>query len=200
MYILLSYENIISLSHKEIDLLLSSTPSLLTSALPFTFITNEKHIISPDALQKGVFRPDMQVTKVYLSEHVEKLKQEFLSAKSMGGATAEEWLKGLEARGKELLNDSMRWEKWASTGGVAQMQTPTSPDSVLSMAISNNKGQVSADSSLAPNPLSSSSSIAGQHTSDSGHVASVIIAPQSARTPEVTSPRKLSQFGFLGCD
>ncbi|KAI2776958.1 hypothetical protein F4815DRAFT_324138 [Daldinia loculata] len=176
---------------KEIDLLLSSTPSLLTSALPFTFITNEKHIISPDALQKGVFRPDMQVTKVYLSEHVEKLKQEFLSAKSMGGATAEEWLKGLEARGKELLNDSMRWEKWASTGGVAQMQTPTSPDSVLSMAISNNKGQVSADSSLAPNPLSSSSSIAGQHTSDSGHVASVIIAPQSARTPEVTSPHEL---------
>ncbi|KAI0110026.1 hypothetical protein F4814DRAFT_425390 [Daldinia grandis] len=170
---------------KEIDLLLSSTPSLLTSALPFTFITNEKHIISPDALQKGVFQPDIQVTKIYLSEHVGKLQQEFLSAKSMGGATAEEWLKGLEARGKELLNDSMRWEKWASSGGVAQMRTPMS---VLSLAISNNKGQASEDSSLTPKPLPSPSSIAEQHTSSSGHVASVIIAPQSAHTSEATLP------------
>ncbi|KAI0845621.1 hypothetical protein F5Y00DRAFT_165740 [Daldinia vernicosa] len=176
---------------KEIDLLLSSTPSLLMSALPFTFITNENRVISPDALQKGVFQPDMQVTKIYLSEHVEKLKQEFLSAKSMGGATAEEWLKGLEARGKELLNDSMRWEKWASTGGVAQMQTPTSLDNASSMVISNNKGQVPADSSLAPKTPSSSSNIAGQHAADSSHVASVIIAPQPARTPEAASSHEL---------
>ncbi|KAI1807692.1 hypothetical protein F4811DRAFT_573996 [Daldinia bambusicola] len=173
---------------KEIDLLLSSTPSLLTSALPFTFMTNEKRIISPDALQKGVAQPGMQVTKIYLSEHVEKLKQEFLSAKSMGGATAEEWLKGLEIRGKELLNDSMRWEKWTSSGGVAQMQTQISSDSALSAVIPSNKGQASADSSLAPKALLISSSTAGQRMSTLGYTTSTAAVSQSAPTPEVTSP------------
>ncbi|OTB16069.1 hypothetical protein K445DRAFT_106863 [Daldinia sp. EC12] len=173
---------------KEIDLLLSSTPSLLISALPFTFITDEKRIISPDALQKGVVQANMQLTKLYLSEHVEKLNQEFLSAKSMGGATAEEWLKGLEIRGRELMNDSMRWEKWMASGGVAQMQTLMSPDTVLSMAIPNNKGQILADSSLAPNALPISSSVAGQPTSDPAYTTSATTASQPAHTPEATSP------------
>ncbi|KAI8956793.1 hypothetical protein F5Y11DRAFT_133057 [Daldinia sp. FL1419] len=172
---------------KEIDLLLSSTPSFLTSALPFTFITDKKQIISPGALRKGVAQPDMQVTKIFLSEHVEKLNREFLSAKAMGGATAEEWLKGLEARGKELLNDTIRWEKWASTGGVTQMQNQMSPDIGLSVTIPNNKGQASADYSLTPKTLSNSSSIARRPPPDPGHVASISIA-QSVHNPEATSP------------
>ncbi|KAI1387050.1 uncharacterized protein F4822DRAFT_411961 [Hypoxylon trugodes] len=150
---------------KEIDILLSSSvPSLLMPALPFVLITNETHTISPDALQKGLVQPDLQVTKIYLSEHVESLKQEFLSVKSMGGATAEEWLKGLEYRGRELLDDSMRWEKWASTGGVTQMQTQLSPENISNVTTTSGKGQHSANSSQAPRSHSSSSSIAGQHT------------------------------------
>ncbi|KAL7628172.1 hypothetical protein AAE478_002370 [Parahypoxylon ruwenzoriense] len=120
---------------KEIDLLLSSlVPSVLMSALPFVLVTGDMRTISPDALQRGLVRSDVQVTKMYFSEHVERLKQEFLSVKSMGGATAEEWLKGLETRGKKLLNDSIRWEKWMSVGGIVQMQTQPSPDSVPSEA------------------------------------------------------------------
>ncbi|KAI2621059.1 hypothetical protein GGR54DRAFT_85469 [Hypoxylon sp. NC1633] len=116
---------------KEIDLLLSSSmPSLLISALPFALLTSEMHVVSPDSLKRGLFKTGLQVTKIYRSEDVEKLKMEFFSVKSMGGATAEEWLKGLEIRGKELLSDSMRWEKWASAGGLAQMQTRVSPHSV----------------------------------------------------------------------
>ena len=32
-----------------------------------------------------------------------------------------EWLKGLEDRGRRLMNDSQRWEKWASKGGLSQV-------------------------------------------------------------------------------
>lgn len=114
---------------------------MLISALPFVLTTSEMHTISPDALQRGLLPPDLQVTKIYLSEHVEKLKQEFLSVKSMGGATVEEWLKGLELRGKESLSDSMRWEKWASTGGITQL----SQDNVSNTHISSGKGLISTN-------------------------------------------------------
>lgn len=41
----------------------------------------------------------------------------------MGVATAEEWLKGLDYRGKERRSDASRWENWAtSNGGLKQMR------------------------------------------------------------------------------
>lgn len=139
-------------------LLSSSVPSVLISALPFVLTTSEMRLITPDVLQKGVIPPDLQVTKIYPSEHVEKLKQEFLSVKSMGGATVEEWLKGLELRGKELLSDSMRWEKWSSTGGVAQL----TQDSVPNTNISSGKGLVLMNGiSSAPKLHTNSSSLSG---------------------------------------
>ncbi|KAH9217244.1 hypothetical protein DL95DRAFT_386749 [Leptodontidium sp. 2 PMI_412] len=39
----------------------------------------------------------------------------------MGSATAEEWLKGLEGRGRERKNDAARWERWEASGGIAKM-------------------------------------------------------------------------------
>ncbi|KAI1407478.1 hypothetical protein F5Y13DRAFT_126315 [Hypoxylon sp. FL1857] len=173
----------------EVNLLLSSSvPSLLRSALPFVLITSEMDTISPDALQKGLVQPDLQVTKIYLSEHVEQLKQEFVSVESMGGATAEEWLKGLEARGKELLNDSMRWEKWTSTGGVAQMQIQLSPDNVPSVVVAADKGVIPADvSSLASRSHSSSSAVLGQHTPDSHFLTPTTTTSQSTLLSPATS-------------
>jgi hypothetical protein len=41
----------------------------------------------------------------------------------MGSATAEEWVKGLEDRGRERKNDAARWERWDLSGGVARMYT-----------------------------------------------------------------------------
>ncbi|KAI0882694.1 uncharacterized protein GGS22DRAFT_168524 [Annulohypoxylon maeteangense] len=174
---------------KEIDLLLSSSiPSLLISALPFVLVTNKMHIVSPDALQKGLVLPDLQVTKIYLPEQVERLKCEFLSVKSMGGATAEEWLKGLEARGKELFNDLMRWEKWMSTGGVTQMQTQLTPDSIQGIAISNSKGSASLDVvPSAPRSHSSPTNTPRQHTPDLCHVAPILTTSQPTYTSLETS-------------
>ncbi|KAI1137057.1 hypothetical protein F5Y05DRAFT_414778 [Hypoxylon sp. FL0543] len=165
----------------EANLLLSpSVPSLLRPALPFVLMSSEMDTISSDALQRGLIQPNLQVTKIYLSEHVEELKQEFLSVESMGGATAEEWFKGLDARGKESLNDSMRWEKWSSTGGVAQMQTQLSPDNVPGVVTASGKRLLSANvSSLAPRAHLSSNAVFGQHLPVSHPMVPIATTSQS---------------------
>ncbi|KAK0122329.1 hypothetical protein ONS95_010571 [Cadophora gregata] len=123
-------------SIKEIDLLLSSTiPSPLMAALPFIFLTNELHVLSSAALQTGQHPSSLQITKHFYNFQVEEIKKEFEDVKAMGTATAEEWLKGLEGRGRERRNDATRWEKWESSGGVARMlalgkQTPKPTNTV----------------------------------------------------------------------
>ncbi|TEY87542.1 hypothetical protein BOTCAL_0001g00690 [Botryotinia calthae] len=108
---------------KEIDVLLSSSiPSPLMPALPFVFLTNELHVIPATALQNGQPPPTTQITKYYLKKHIEEIKDEFESVKAMGSATIEEWLKGLEDRGKERRNDSARWERWEANGGIIRIK------------------------------------------------------------------------------
>ncbi|KAF4968937.1 hypothetical protein FSARC_3751 [Fusarium sarcochroum] len=109
----------------EIDLLLSSSfPSFLLPALPPVFVDADMHVISPRAMQTGVVPQGTQVTKVFWSEHVDQIKTEFEQVKALGSAAAEEWIKGLEIRGKQALVDASRWEKWANSGGIAQVRMP----------------------------------------------------------------------------
>ncbi|CAM1507312.1 Fc.00g069530.m01.CDS01 [Cosmosporella sp. VM-42] len=121
-------------STKDIDVLLSSTiPSALLPALPVVFMTDQLHIIPPQLMQSGTIPPQTQVTKVFWSDHLEQIKLEFEGVKLLGSAAAEEWLKGLEIRGKQALNDASRWEKWYLSGGVHRMRTwkslvPPPPD------------------------------------------------------------------------
>lgn len=46
-----------------------------------------------------------------------------MEVQAMGAATSEEWLKGLDTRGKERRSDAARWEKWEISGGVARMRS-----------------------------------------------------------------------------
>ncbi|KAF4340034.1 hypothetical protein FBEOM_6038 [Fusarium beomiforme] len=82
------------------------------------------HVIHPRAIQAGAMPPNIQVIKLFWSEHVVQIKAEFESVKTLGSAAAEEWIKGLEIRGKQTLADASRWEKWAGSGGMAQLQAP----------------------------------------------------------------------------
>lgn len=176
---------------KELDLLLSSSvPSLLMPALPFVLITSEMKIVSADSLQKGLVQQDLQVTKIYLPENTEKLKAEFLAVKSMGSATIEEWLKGLEVRGRELLNDSMRWDKWTSTGGVTQMQTLLPSDCVPNVAVPNSKGLILMDiSSSTSRSHSSMSNTAGHKSSNPSHISPSTTASQSKHNSTIAFQR-----------
>ncbi|KAG9234579.1 hypothetical protein BJ875DRAFT_461152 [Amylocarpus encephaloides] len=100
-------------STKEIDLLLSSrVPSVLLPALPFIFLTNELHVLPQATLQSGAPPPTIQISKWWSNSQVEEIRQEFDDAKTLGSATAEEWLKGLDERGRKWKPDAARWERW----------------------------------------------------------------------------------------
>ncbi|KAJ2987521.1 hypothetical protein NUW58_g4460 [Xylaria curta] len=95
-------------ANDDVDLLLSSsTPSCLIPALPFIFIGDDMSVISSAMLQ---------------TSHVAAIQAEFISVKAMGEATAEEWLKGLKERGRERRADSLRWEKFEMSGGLARIR------------------------------------------------------------------------------
>ena len=94
------------------------------AALPFIFLTNELHVLSSAALQTGQHPAFLQVTKHFYNHQVEEIKKEFEDVKGMGTATAEEWLKGLEGRGRERRTDAARWERWEASGGIARMLGP----------------------------------------------------------------------------
>ncbi|KAF5531187.1 hypothetical protein FMEXI_13116 [Fusarium mexicanum] len=110
---------------KELELLLSSSfPSVLLPALPPVLVDADMYVIHPRAIQAGTVPPHIQVTKLFWLEHAEQIKLEFENVKALGSAAAEEWIKGLEIRGKQALADASRWEKWFSTGGMTQFQAP----------------------------------------------------------------------------
>ena len=91
------------------------------AALPFIFLTNEMHVLPLATLQSGQPPPTIQITKNFFQPQIKDIKQEFLDVKSMGSAAAEEWIKGLDDRGRERRNDSIRWERWEASGGVVRM-------------------------------------------------------------------------------
>lgn len=109
-------------------MLLSSTvPSTLIPALPFVHITKELHVVSLSTIEQGQLPANVQVTKLFLASDVQEIKQEFISVKALGSGTVEEWLKGLEPRGRSRLNESRKWEKWANTGSLQQIRTVADP-------------------------------------------------------------------------
>jgi len=103
-------------------LLSSSIPSPLMAALPFVFLTNELHVLPSAILQSGQHPTGIQITKLFFQSHIEDIRQEFSNVQAMGSATAEEWVKGLDDRGKERRNDAVRWERWEVSGGVGRMR------------------------------------------------------------------------------
>ena len=117
-----SSQSYCSLLNQEVDLLLSpSIPTLVLPALPFIFLSKDLQAISPSVLQDRPFPINLQFSKVFSSEHIRAIETEFESARRLGPATAEEWLKGLADRGKNRRNDAARWDKWALSGGFSAM-------------------------------------------------------------------------------
>ncbi|KAH6638181.1 hypothetical protein C7974DRAFT_282765, partial [Boeremia exigua] len=93
--------------------LLFSSASALRPALPFALITSDHHYIPAHALQTAATPASVEIAKYYYRQHVDDISQELKDALALGPAAAEEWYKGLEARGKQRLKAAEAWERWA---------------------------------------------------------------------------------------
>ncbi|KAL2005251.1 hypothetical protein VTN00DRAFT_2461 [Thermoascus crustaceus] len=105
-------------TEKEMDLMLSSLPTFLVPALSFALVTPTMHVIPSVTLRSHQPPPGLVMTKHYYKPQIDDLKCKFEEVKALGTATVEEWIKGLESKGKEKLADFSRWELWESNGGL----------------------------------------------------------------------------------
>ena len=64
----------------------------------------------------------IKISKTFFRSHISDIKGEYLEVLKLGSATTEEWLKGLDERGKENRSDAARWERWESSGGISRMR------------------------------------------------------------------------------
>ena len=100
----------------------SSIPSALLPALPFAFFTSTLDYVSPITVQANSPPPDITLSKFYYQDHLDAIKRKFEDVRALGGSTAEEWFKGLEGTGKDMLADALRWERWDAEGGISRVQ------------------------------------------------------------------------------
>lgn len=106
-------------------LLSSEFPTPLLAALPVLYFSNELHVIPQATVKNPQYQapPAIRITKTYFKPHVSEIKREYIEVKTLGSATAEEWVKGLDDRGAERRNDAARWDKWEANGGILRMRT-----------------------------------------------------------------------------
>lgn len=174
VYITLPKEaSLMRYAHQEMDLILSSVPAALHPALPACFLTANMHIISPAILQRtSDFSTHEKPSRIYWPEHIEQVKTEFESVRALGSAAAEEWLKGLDARGKKALVDASRWEKWEMSGGPSRLrqtlltESLTMASKVLPGPCQSSQGQPSISPSMAEQPSNTTTAPAASKTGD----------------------------------
>lgn len=63
-------------------------------------------------LQAATTPAGVEIAKYYYKAHVEETSNELNEALALGNAAAEEWAKGLEARGNERMKLAENWERW----------------------------------------------------------------------------------------
>ncbi|KAJ4345440.1 uncharacterized protein N0V89_011570 [Didymosphaeria variabile] len=92
--------------------LLFSNVSALRPALPYAFLTNDRNYVPAYLLQSMVIPAGVEIVKYYYKPHVEDISREVNEALALGPAAAEEWSKGLEARGNERMKLAENWGRW----------------------------------------------------------------------------------------
>jgi hypothetical protein len=109
-------------------------------------------VFSATAFENGLSDAASRATKLFLKSDVEALEAEFHEVFKMGEGTLSEWLKGLAGRGKEHKQESWKWEKWESTGGIYKMRTMLHPGMENKHDISTPGLPTSAFEALPPAP------------------------------------------------
>lgn len=92
--------------------LLFSSVSALRAALPYAFITNDRNFVPAYLLQSAHVPATVEITKYYYKPQVQEISSELDEALALGPAAAEEWSKGLDARGLERMKLAENWARW----------------------------------------------------------------------------------------
>jgi hypothetical protein len=142
-----------------------SASSALMPGLPFAFFTPSLNFVASLTLRSTTPPPNLQLTKYYFQPQIDTLQRKLDDAKALSLAAAEEWYKGLEMSGKQVLADSARWEQWETSGGLLSLTTQHNKPSLVTAVRRTGSYSSSASSHLtfgtSPNGYSVSNSHSG---------------------------------------
>ncbi|EME87825.1 uncharacterized protein MYCFIDRAFT_213034 [Pseudocercospora fijiensis CIRAD86] len=97
------------------DVQLLSDPAMapLRLGLSFAYRSPDYHFAFESVRQlPGGIPGHLRFSKMYYSPDLKALHAEEEEAKSLGDGAVDEWRKGLFTKGKDMMADSARWEKW----------------------------------------------------------------------------------------
>jgi len=175
--------------------LLFSTASALRPALPFALVTKDSNYIPAHILQSTTTPPDVEIGKYYYKKHVEDITQELNDALSLGPAAAEEWSKGLDAKGKERMKVAENWEKWEARH---QQERSRAASAVPSVGARSHKEPSKSPMRQMPSPIIHTPVPLGQYISAIPFVSTTFGAFQQFDTtppvPSLTTTAPSSQY------
>ena len=89
------------------------------AGLPFALFTQSMHFVPQALVRDGSVPTGVELQKYYYEPDIRALQEQADKARSLGIAAAEEWYKGLPARGQQAQTDAARFEQWESSKGLA---------------------------------------------------------------------------------
>ena len=154
-----------------------STSSPLMPGLPFAFFTPSLNFVASLTLRSMTPPPNLQLTKYYFRPQIDELQRKLDNAKALSLAAAEEWYKGLEMSGKQILVDAARWEQWETSGGLVSLASQYAKPSLVTVVHRTRSYSSSASSPMAFGTSPNSYSISTSHPPWIGQTMPPIITP-----------------------
>ena len=145
--------------------------------LPFAFFTPSLNFVASLTLRSTTSTPNLQLTKYYFRPQIEALQRKLDDAKALSMAAAEEWYKGLEISGKQLLADAARWEQWEASGGLLSLTSQNVKPPLVTAIRRTGSYSSSASSQLAFGTSPTGYSVSNSNSSWIGQTMPPIITP-----------------------
>ncbi|KAK4560646.1 hypothetical protein LTR86_005224 [Recurvomyces mirabilis] len=100
---------------KDIEVL-TSPGGPFRAGLSYAFQTMDMNFVGDTQRQTPVGIPStLRASKVYSKTDVQHILAEAEETKAYGAGVADEWQKGLAAKGKQSMTDCARWERWEAS-------------------------------------------------------------------------------------
>ena len=145
--------------------------------LPFAFFTPSLNFVASLTLRSTTSTPNLQLTKYYFRPQIEALQRKLDDAKALSMAAAEEWYKGLEISGKQLLADAARWEQWEASGGLLSLTSQNVKPPLVTAIRRTGSYSSSTSSQLAFSTSPTGYSVSNSNSSWIGQTMPPIITP-----------------------
>lgn len=97
-----------------------SDDSHLRPGLPFMFLTQSMNYVPRDVVTNSSVPIDVDLSKWYYREDLERLKSEFYQVQEAGPASTEIWFNGLVKRGDALMAEISDFERFETSGDLAK--------------------------------------------------------------------------------